>query len=221
MEDKQDFQTLFNEKLGEHGISLRKLSEVSGIAFKHLENISFGRFEDLPPAPYLRGYLINLGHILEFDGEEWLESMKKDGLVQGAGARDQLPKNRFAQRPVRKKIIIGIVIAFAVFYIVFRLPAITGRPSINIISPSENSIITATDRITIEGTLSGSDQLTVNGDVTYINEDGRWQKNIHLQPGLNSIRVVAKKFLGRETEIIRHVIYYAQDNSTSTDAALP
>ena len=58
-----------------------------------------------------------------------------------------------------------------------------------------------------------------------IGESGLWQKTILLGPGDNTIRVRAKKFLGRETEVVRHIIFeepasdkFAPNSSAPTPA---
>ena len=68
--DYADFPSFFNERLKERGLTLKRLSELSGISVKHLEALAAGQFDNLPPAPYLRGYLLKLGQVLGFDGND-------------------------------------------------------------------------------------------------------------------------------------------------------
>ena len=66
-----DFASFFASRLKERGLTVKKLSELSGISQKDLQNLSEGDFDHLPPAPYLRGYTQKLSKILEFDPEFW------------------------------------------------------------------------------------------------------------------------------------------------------
>ena len=59
---------MFQEKLKGHidtkNISLEKLAELSGVSLRHVEALLLGETHKLPPAPYIRGYLVKMGHIL-------------------------------------------------------------------------------------------------------------------------------------------------------------
>ena len=206
-EERQDFEIFFSEKLREYSVPLKKLSELSGISIKYLECLRAGRYEQLPAAPYLHGYLVRLGQLLNFDGEEWWRRLKEEGLIRGSGPADQLPKNRFARRPITKKVWLGIIAAIILLYGGFSFSKISGTPLLVVTSPAEESTTVETDQFILNGRLTDGSRLTVNGEAISIGEDGSWQKRILLQPGLNSLRIVASKFLGREIEVIRQIIY--------------
>ena len=80
--DEQPFELFFAERLKTKGFTLKKLSEMSGVALKHLENLRAGRYEDLPPAPYLHGYLRSIGKFLDFDGEAHRFQLRGDALQE-------------------------------------------------------------------------------------------------------------------------------------------
>ena len=207
-----EFQNLFVTKIKERGLTLAKLSELSGIAMKHLQNLNAGRLDSLPAAPYLRGYLVKLGHILDFDGEAWLEKFRAHGLIRGSGPNDELPKNRFAREPLNKKIIGGIVLLIVLLYAGFRFSKILGRPTIEITYPENDLLIVQSKDFLVQGKAQDANELYISvgggGDeLIPIGESGLWQKTILLGPGDNTIRVRAKKFLGRETEVVRHIIF--------------
>src|SRR6202012_5234309 len=77
--DNTPFEQFFADKIKERGISLKKLSEATGIAPSHIESLLRGDFESMPSAPYFHGYLLHLGAALDFDGEEWWVKLKNDG----------------------------------------------------------------------------------------------------------------------------------------------
>ena len=66
-----DFSSFLNERLRDKGLTLKKLAETTGIALGHIQKLSEGDFFDLPPTPYLRGYLSRIGRVLDFDPEIW------------------------------------------------------------------------------------------------------------------------------------------------------
>lgn len=203
-----DFKTFFSAKLKEKGLTLKKLSEVSGIALKHLENLNSGNFEALPATPYVRGYLQRISEILEFNPAPWWQSLKREEDIARSGNEDALPKNRFVKKSPAKKIWIVILILIPLLYFGIRFSKIFGRPEITVAYPPSEAIVSVpTGEITLQGNLKGGDKVMLNGEAIPLNEDGSWQKGLLLTPGLNTIEITAKKFLGRETKIIRQVIY--------------
>lgn len=218
-----NFPFFLVQRLKEKGLSLKRLSDLTGIALKHLENLNSGNTGDLPPAPYLRGYFQKIGDILEFDGERAWKEFQFENEIQTSGSEDSLPKNRFAKSAASKKTwVISVIMVIIAVIAIFRLPSILGRPQIDIAYPSQELSGVKTSQILMRGKIEGGDKLTINHEDVIIKEDGTWQKSVFLQPGLNTIEITAKKFLGQETSILRQIIYEpppetTTPTSTSTD----
>lgn len=203
-----DFPVFLHGKIKERGISVKKLSEESGIALKHLENILRGEFRALPPAPYLRGYIFILGEILEFNAEDWWERIREETAVKRSGMTDSLPKNRFSNS---SRVRNGVLIALAVIIIgigIWRLPRIFGKPTIEIMVPRDQTTTVFEEAYTLRGKVSGgADQLSINNEAVAVDADGFWQKTVLLQFGMNVFEVKAKKLLGSEASLSRQIIY--------------
>jgi cytoskeletal protein RodZ len=202
-----NFQTFFTAKLKERGVSLKKLSEATGIAPSHLDSMVHGKFDDLPSSPYLHGYILRLGKALDFDGDAWWEKIKKEGLVKDSGPTDALPSNRFLKKSPTKFIWIGVVIVLILLYLAFQLPIIFSKPKITITFPDQNPYTTSSSTLTIEGTTSGANSLALNGDVITIAPDGSWQKTVLLQNGPNSFDITANKLLGGGADVTEQIFY--------------
>ncbi|MBI3589302.1 MAG: helix-turn-helix domain-containing protein [Candidatus Liptonbacteria bacterium] len=220
---ENDFRAFLSAKLKEKGLTLKKLSELTGIILKHLENLNSGNLSDLPPSPYLHGYLIKIAEVLEFDAEEWWPVLKSEEEVSSSGAEDALPKNRFAKKPHTKKISLALIGLVVLLLFGLRLPKIIGLPEIAVTYPSGDATLTVSaEEITVQGSLKGGDKVMLNGEAIPLNADGSWQKSILLAPGLNTIEITAKKFLGRETKVTRQVIYAPSEeknHSSSTPSS--
>ncbi|MBI4094527.1 MAG: helix-turn-helix domain-containing protein [Candidatus Liptonbacteria bacterium] len=214
-EDREEFEVFFKERLKEHGLSLKKLSEITAISERHLANLAGGRYEDLPAAPYLRGYLIRIGQVLGFQGEEWWERLRAEGVLKGAGPEDELPHNRFrAGAPPRVFLFTIAVAILAVAYFGVRARDIFGTPLLAVTAPDAPITNTASSTVRIAGILAGGDRITINGEVTELRAGGAWQKEVTLAPGLNTFEIRASKFLGREARVMRQIFYEPQATST-------
>ena len=206
------FEQFFAEKIKERGMTLKKLAETTGIAPAHIESLLRGDYESMPSAPYFHGYLIHLGTILDFDGEEWWIKLKKEGVIKNSGGLDTLPRNRFIkQSPPKYLWAIGVGI-LVLIYLAFQAPRIFGKPTITVISPDTNPYVTTASTFTLSGTVSGSNSLYLvgaNGETEQIiiASDGSWQKEVLLGIGPNPFEVSAKKFLGGETSVTEQISY--------------
>jgi cytoskeletal protein RodZ len=212
------FEQFFAEKIKERNISLKKLSEVTGIAPAHIENLLRGDYGSMPSAPYFHGYLLHLGATLDFDGEEWWAKLKREGVVRNSGELDTLPRNRFIkQSPPKYLWAIGVA-AIVLIYLAFQAPHILGRPSLTVTAPDQNPYTTSSSTFVLEGTVKNADSLYLNGsqEIT-VASDGSWQETVLLGAGPNPFKISAKKFLGGETDITEQIVYAGGNTLRSTD----
>jgi cytoskeletal protein RodZ len=221
-----NFQTLFAAKLKDRGVSIKKLSEATGIAPAHLVALMHGRFDDLPAAPYLRGYLARLGKALDFDGEEWWEKIKKERLVSNSGPTDALPSNRFIRQSPAKFIWGGVVAVLIIIYLAFQIPAVFAGPQLSVSFPTQTPYTTSSSTITLTGTVHGADSLSLDnggGDTESVTiaPDGSWQKSVLLQDGPNTFQLVAKKLLGGSTQATEQIFYDGGPVATSSGTSTP
>lgn len=212
-----DFQSFFNEKVQARGLTLKKLSEVSGIPLRHLEHLSEGYYEKLPGAPYLHGYLRSLGRVLDFDPEPWRTYFRELDLVKTSGARDRLPGNRFGLRAFPKYTALLLVGVLLLAYVGLRFSQILGKPELLVEFPPTDMVKVEQSIIQVRGTAINADELNVNQEQVIVMTDGTWSKELTLQPGVNTVEVSATKFLGRESRIVRQVIYEQPAPQTPTD----
>lgn len=224
------FEEFFTARLRDKGISLKRLSEATGIAPTHLENLLHGNFEHLPSSPYFRGYLIRVGKVLDFDGEEWWRKLKKEDFVKNSGPSDALPENRFVKKEIPKPAwIAGFVALIVIIYLATALPHILGKPTLVISYPAENPYVASSAIITLRGAVQNADALYLlcgnasSSEEIMVAPDGSWQKTVLLQDGPNTCEVTAKKFLGSETSITEQIVYYEMtaSSSTTSSATLP
>jgi hypothetical protein len=215
----QDFGSFLVERAKSKGLSPKRLAEVSGIPPNHLKSLSEERFEELPSAPYVRGYLTTLGELLEFDPAPWWQYLKATNRIVSSGSLDELPRNRFAVQSMKTKFWVACGIIALVLYIGLRFTKIFGQPTIFIDEPTENIVSTANPILVVRGRVEDANELRVNAEPVIPAEDGSWTKTVPLAPGINTISVSAKKFLGRESAVIRQIVYEPAPppNPTSTN----
>lgn len=207
MEEKSFAETL-KEKMETRGLNLDRLSEGCGVPKRYLSLIYGGDVKKLPPAPYIRGYIFKIGEVLGIDGQSLWELYKKENQLKISGTEDRLPTNRFALKQKNKTfIILGFFLLVIITYFVWRGPQLLGAPTIEVVYPPQNGI-TVRDSITkLNGKVSPGDKLTINQEDVILESNGQFSKDVQLEPGINTFEFGAKRFLGRETKVIRQIIY--------------
>lgn len=219
--DDLTLEIFLRDRIKEKGISLKKLSETSGVSINHIENMLRGDFERVPSTPYFRGYLLRLGEVLGFDGEWWWKKIRQQESVATSGATDALPRNRFARKSPAK--IVGTIVLAVVIMIgiIVAFPHIIGEPSVSLISPQGNPYVTSSESIVLQGTAKNANSVSVNGDEAIIDGSGSWQKTVLLENGVNTFAISAQKFLGGTTNIVVHILYNAPVTASSSASSSP
>jgi hypothetical protein len=168
-----------------------------------------GDTKKLPAAPYVRGYLLKIGKILDFDGNELWEAYKKESGIKSSGPEDRLPSNRFAIKSINKKYIVIALIAIAIIgYLIWQAPRFLGKPPLSINYPFYATTTTPYSEISIVGKIDPRDKLTINDEEVLVDNDGNFSKNYQLQQDINTtFEIKTKRFLGKETIVVKQVIY--------------
>lgn len=209
MEELKNFRQFLKDKLREKGLNIQKLSELVGISQKHLSLLLEDGNEKLPSLPYVRGYIKDIADVLEIDPEEFWQMYKKEYDLKSSGEKDTLPLNRFASKPINKKIVFGIVVGIALLaYVVPTLADFLGKPSIEIISPQADKIKSENQIFYLKGKVKDpSDKVLINENEVMVSSDGNFEKEVYLENGQNNFQFKVKRLLGKEIIVSRSVIY--------------
>lgn len=227
-DEELTFQEFLAGRMKDRGVSVKKLSEATGIAPVHIENMLRGGFEALPSAPYFRGYLLRIGKVLGFDGEEWWKEIKNGAAVRNSGPSDSLPRNRFLKKSAPAWLWFAIAaFILIVIYLAVALPRVLGKPVLTIAYPSASPFVATSTTLTFRGTVRNADSLYLSSTVVAtsgatsseeipIAPDGTWQKTVLLQNGLNTFDISARKFLGSKASVMEQVLYEPSAMPTTT-----
>ncbi|MBI2592862.1 MAG: helix-turn-helix domain-containing protein [Candidatus Colwellbacteria bacterium] len=206
-EEKQELSELLQRLMNLKGVDLERLAFATGIPRRFLSALINGEYDKLPGRPYVRGYLIKIASALDSSPDVLLQSYKDSVYkIKSAGTHDLMPQNRFADYSSGKNLaIISVVTIIIAGYLVFRLNDVFGVPNINFTSPVPD--IVRMGDVRVEGSIRPGDKLTLNSEVIYTDQDGRFEKQVSLDPGLNTLEFAVTRFLGRETRVIKQIFY--------------
>ena len=200
---------MLTEILQDKNINLAKLAESTGISERFLKALIEEKYEKLPAAPYIRSYLFKIAEALNTDGQKLWQEYQKNAQLKKSGSSDHLPLNRFRPKPLNKKIIFALILAILAGYLAFQYNFFLGKPTLSLLGQLASSInpVISDPNLKIEGRVKSGDQLMINKENAFVDENGYFQKDFSLQPGLNIVQFQIKRFLGRETTIIKQVLY--------------
>lgn len=207
-EPHNDLKSLLTEALELRNVNHEKLSQITGISERYIWAIQNGEFDKLPSLPYVRGYIKKIAEVLRLNHDEIWDLYKKELTRKTSGKYDTLPENRFAIRELSRKQIFALTLgALFVFYLLFNISRLLGTPDLLITEPAQSIATTSENHILLTGTLTQQDKLTINGSEIFVNADNTFSKDFPLQPGLNVIEFKAQRFLGRETDVTKQILY--------------
>jgi hypothetical protein len=167
-----------------------------------------GDTSKLPPSPYVHGYIAKLSGILNFDKETMWRLYQKESALMKSGRDDRLPNNRFAVRGMRRGLAAGaFILAAVIMFGVYNAYDAFTAPELVITVPASDNSTVAQETILLQGRTDPSYVVTINGSEVYVGQGGLFQKEIRLDEGINTVEFSARKFLGKETKIIRNIVY--------------
>ncbi|MFH1759332.1 MAG: helix-turn-helix domain-containing protein [Patescibacteria group bacterium] len=202
------FKEFLQEYIDIKGLSLKKLSDSTGVPERYIESLLESNYDALPPAPYIRGYILKLSTVLDFDKEEMWRLYKKESGYHSSGAFDKLPSNRFAIKKLNKKLAVYVGLGLIlIIYLGLNFNKLLGAPELEITYPLSANLIVQEPLVSIEGLTDAGNKVTINGEELFVDKGGRFQKEYALDPGLNTLDIVASKFLGKEITTTKKIIY--------------
>lgn len=212
--EQKSLKEIILEKADAKGLNLERLFQNTNIPKHHLEIILAGEWHKLPPAPYAKGYFKKLESALDLDQDFLWNFYKEEVEVKASGAEDRLPENRFAIKTANRKWLWPVLAILIVgIYLGLNAGHLIGRPTLNVASPLQATVVTNFSNFDLTGEVDPKDKLFINQEEIYIDKSGRFQENYSLQPGLNTFEIIAKKFLGKETKVVKQIIYQEPENN--------
>lgn len=202
-EEIKSVSAAISEAMKMKSMSADKLSQVTGVSDRFIALLLDEKHEKLPSAPYVRGYLSRIGNALNLSGDQLWADYTKQNIVTRSGKNDTFATNKFEIKyPSAPVLAGGATIIIAIIIFAFRAPAFIGTPTLSLDNFSDTA---STSTLDIKGKIDPKNQLTVNDEVVYPDEQGIFEKKVTLMPGFNTFRFKVKGILGKEFETTKQV----------------
>jgi cytoskeletal protein RodZ len=195
----------------EKRIALNEVSRVTRIQIAYLEYLEDGEYEKLPADVYVKGFLRSYADFLGVDDQILIKLYEKE---KGIKKNMEESKNSQAGKPASKPVNISafivtpqklaiylmvILIVFGLAYLYREIGSFSDAPRLIVLNP-EADAKTESNSLSVEGMTEKDAKLFVNDQPILVNDDGKFNENITLQNGVNTINLKAVNKFGKETE---------------------
>ena len=192
-------------------ISLVDVEQATKIRLKFLQAIEDDDFAKLPSLGYAKGFVKNYSEYLGLDSNTVLAFFRREtqdvtrASLLPKGMAEPLNKSMFHLTPGRfLALLIAALGMLFLLYFGFQYRRLYQSPPLAIEKPTNESVTTE-KRIDILGRTDADATVTVNGVSVLVRSDGRFFDQITLEPGVNTITIVATSRFGKATTVTRNV----------------
>lgn len=211
--EKDAIASLLKTTRHEKKLKLKKIAIALNINIKYLRALEAGKLQRLPEGVYgknyLKEYAIHLG-LDHIELSKLFDEDKKNSLSKERSDifSKQIIKGRsFLIMPkIIKNFLIAAVILICFLYLGVYINRIVSPPKIEIYEPIDNYIIN-NNYLNVIGISEKETQITINGELILLEEDGQFVKRIDLKSGVNTIIIRAKKKYSKEIIIRKQVVF--------------
>lgn len=215
-ENIKSLKDILLEAMRYYDFTVEKLSQLTSISEIYIEALIQEKFELLPPAPYVRGYIKKIAQVLNLDGDQlWQDFLKNSKKIKKSGENDKLPPNRFLVK--RKSFSFLILILIIIFVFVFYFLAngkFFNKLQIDFFNLKENEIVVSDNSFVFQGKINPRNFLTINNQNVIINEDSSFEHKVELKPGLNVFEFKIKNSLGDNKVVLKQIYYQEKDKKS-------
>ena len=193
-------------------LTIAQICALTKISPKLLIALENEKYAELPDGPYIKCFIKCCCDNLNLDENEFLSLYNKDEKIaklKSSTLNQPIKKISWRQMLVAPKLfralIIFFVISVCLIYLGRKIQAIVRPPELKITNPASDTI-TNSNSIQISGITEPETTLIINGEKVIVQADGSFYQPLFLQPGLNTIKISAKKRHSAEIVEYRRII---------------
>ncbi len=191
-------------------MSLLEVSRATRIQVKYLEFLESGAYDKLPADVYVRGFLRSYARYLNIDEQAFIKLYERERNIQENLGRETSPHISRMLAPASfvissRSLIMGAIVLLlggAFLYIYQEFKSFAATPRLVITEPHSGATIEANEIIVL-GKTDKDARVTINNQPVLVGNEGEFSDKLLLQPGLNTVTVVAvNRFNKEKTETL-------------------
>lgn len=185
-------------------LTIEQVEKATRIRAKFLLALEKNEFNKLPPGTFIRGFVKNYASFLGLEVEDTLAFYRRqENFDKTPAPPKSLKPSRFPSLTFSTLAVIVLITLFF-GYLIYSYFKFAGSPTLLINSPA-NNVALKDDQIEIVGKTDPEAGLTINNQPVTVNENGSFNIIVPLQPGLNTLTVIATNKFKRQTTVVRNL----------------
>jgi len=190
-------------------MSLSEVSKATRIQIKYLEYLEEGQYEKLPADVYVRGFLRSYARYLNIDEQVFVKLYERECNIQTNLGRDVARKTFHVKNlHISSFSVTPRSVMVACIFLV-------------VLSPTNGMTIDASE-IRVEGKTDKGARVSINNQSVFVENDGTFADQLVLQPGLNTVTVVAiNRFDKTKSETLSLEARYTLSSPMVAETTLP
>jgi cytoskeletal protein RodZ len=203
--------SILQEERDFHRVSLADFAKLTRIKSEYITALEANHFEELPAAPFVRGYIKTYGQTFGFDYQPLLAMLRRD---YKESAKGQLVPREFIKPVLKRRLVwtpttmtvMGLILIFLTLtsYVGWQWYNLQKPPTLKIAKPETNALVAA--QVEVEGVAGKEAVVSVNSQPVELDVNGNFETQIYLpRDGINTITIEAKDRRGKSTVVQRTV----------------
>ncbi len=194
----------------QQNFSLRQIADKTKLSLELLHLLEKDNLDiKKHPIIYQKNYIRKYCHSLKINPKPFLEKINEQKKFINPQSINQptIKKTYFLNLPALGKILLSLVI-LVIFssYLGWQIKKTLEPPKLNLFTPNDG-LTTNQKTVLISGQTNKEVKISINGQEITNQENGRFIKELNLNPGINTITITAINKHQRQTTITRHIIY--------------
>lgn len=195
-------------------LTLEEAAKFSLVQPKHVQALEEGRYKDLPPAVYCRGFLQSLARLYRGDREELWQNFEREAQISKNAVASEKPEilkkftlPRFILNPKSLAALGVVIVVLAGFgYLYFQVNSLNRPPRLEIVTPEKDDNVES-GAIVVHGQTEAGAEVFINNQEIVVDASGEFIENLSLGPGTNNLVIRATNKFGNSTTVNRTLLY--------------
>lgn len=202
---------ILKEERVSHNVDLENLAKKTKIKLEYLENLEKNNFEQLPSAPFIKGYIKTYARIFGFEYKPIIAILRRD---YKESAKGKLVPREFIKPVIRKRLTwnpmtASVMVAGSIFvtlaaFVVYKWYVFNRPPFIEIYSPQENAEVAS--QIIVSGKTDPEALMIINSQPITLQQDGSFETEVTIpREGSSTLTLEATGKRGKTRVVQRSV----------------
>lgn len=205
------------------GLTLAQVAEKIKVNQKYLKALEDGDYYKVPDGIYTLSFLKQYAQYLGLDHKKIISGFQSEKLVFSSDQRENLFSRQVVASDqllivpnLLKNIMWAVLLVGCLVYLVWLLNNVYKPPVLRVLTPVDN-LATEQVELLVTGYTEPEVELTINEKLVTVSQEGEFKLLVELQPGINTIVVVAKKGSKKPSQVTREVLLKVSQERSETE----